>query len=711
MKIKIYIEPASLPLTNQLADYAACFDHADTFKIIMFERMTLDGAALQPFQTLFSKGVNLNLPQKIEKIGQFIARLQPEGIEIHSNLFRSGEIVLPLLCQLVKHIDVARVKLHLWDDGLTGIMERRRLVGQPYDTLQKDKHAMRAMLIDTLTTPVNSITPQRGNLFLNYLWSEVVATTWHLLCPALTPALFYRLFPNVARHCVAMRFQVSDRLNAGQFAFYQKLVALPETLRDRLTPLAQHPQALLFLGTFRYPRCFSELHQRALLRKISELKAAGKLPPPALILFKGHPENRLYNAQIAAALGEEVTTIPEDIPVEFLESLGLLPQQIAGSFGVSFLTLRHKQVPFLLLNEDDTHPQTRDYVALIADSLRINPRDILFLGESRKAVGKRIIYSSASMGDMLYALGAIKALKQHQPQFVTLVVHDIYRDIARRCPWVDEVLSIETLTSTDQQQIAVALEWGRAHDFSDWKNIIDPLHMTDAFLREFALAAPAAHKNIELTSNKADGHAVDKFLRRHQLTGQKIVLLHPNRGAANRRWTAAAWSDLAARFIAQGWAVVVIGHGTNKHHYGMFSLSTPGIINAVDTFTVMETLYLMRQSHLLVSCDSGPIALAGATDIAICGLYSQIKAAYRLPYRHGEAGWKALGINLDCDYAGCGQYIQDVDFYHDKLHRPMPLITSDYFANWCPASSPYHCLQTLSAATVFARIQTFLAAQ
>jgi hypothetical protein len=58
----------------------------------------------------------------------------------------------------------------------------------------------------------------------------------------------------------------------------------------------------------------------------------------------------------------------------------------------------------------------------------------------------------------------------------------------------------------------------------------------------------------------------------------------------------------------------------------MMDIDIPEAIDCINQFSMLEMIYLMERCQLLVALRLGPVALAGLTSIAICGLYSIIPA-------------------------------------------------------------------------------------
>ena len=126
----------------------------------------------------------------------------------------------------------------------------------------------------------------------------------------------------------------------------------------------------------------------------------------------------------------------------------------------------------------------------------------------------------------------------------------------------------------------------------------------------------------------------------------------------------------------------------------------PKPINMVGKLSLLGTVALMRQSDLLVSADSGPIQLAGASDIRIVGFYSVVRGKQRFPYRHGELGWRCREVSAPCPMKGCYKFTGEPTVGIKHL-RELETAGFKHFGqvlgHWCPAHSlndphRFHCM-------------------
>jgi ADP-heptose:LPS heptosyltransferase len=302
---------------------------------------------------------------------------------------------------------------------------------------------------------------------------------------------------------------------------------------------------------------------------------------------------------------------------------------------------------------------------------------------------------SEGMGDMLLALGAAKALKRLRGALIFLGTNKQHVSLARACPHVDEVF-----TNNDEFQTIIA-RYPDVHvtvaQFDRASFGIAPRHQTDAYLDELGVSAPPEEKNIELRTDAAAAAQVAQWLETQPplAPGRARVLLHASAGDPNRTWPQDHWQALAARLIKDGHQVIAISHRSKVANRGVQSLEAAGLLRSDESWDGLGRLALMRQSHLLISPDSGPIQLAAATDIGIVGIYSVIAGANRLPYRRGTAAWRAVAVEPECRQAPCYEKINDplvVERYKREVmggNNDTPRL----FAEFCLARERYRCMR------------------
>ncbi len=314
----------------------------------------------------------------------------------------------------------------------------------------------------------------------------------------------------------------------------------------------------------------------------------------------------------------------------------------------------------------------------------------------------------AAMGDLLFLLGALPAFRARHSGEIIINLPAILHDLALRSPCVDAVWDLAN-PGDHYEEMLYASTKRRLINIFDWETILAPEHMQAAISKQLCIDYHESEQKLTLNRTPLEQQHLQQFLQQHHLIDTKVVLLHPNIGSPNRTWPQQHWLSLCNDFLADGWRVVIIGSNRNvDKEKSMPTWDDPRIVNAIDQLSPIETILLMDHCDLLVATDSGPVALAAASHIATCVLYSNIPGQYRLPIRQGKMGWNACAINSGCHFGQCG------GSFHNLASRTWagPIIpvklTGLEFGQWCPNHQQYSCLNEFSPPQFWQAIQSFL---
>jgi len=324
------------------------------------------------------------------------------------------------------------------------------------------------------------------------------------------------------------------------------------------------------------------------------------------------------------------------------------------------------------------------------------------------------------LGDVLMALCAAKAVKIQHQALVILATQPGYSELVSACPYVDGVIS----NSEDFNQMMQDPRIGKGAHPEAWESVrhfdLNPIsfgvcgiHQVDAYLTHMGFQAPAALKSLRLElSPTTVATCSQKLGPDSDAENSRRVLLHPAVGDPNRTWPKEAWAQLAMRLLAEGYRVAFIGEDRADPHRGVHRIELPGALDLVNQFTPLELVALMQRSALLVSTDSGPVQLAGATEIPILGIYSVVKGSNRLPFRNGLPGWRSTAMDSHCLLSPCYAKVLDEQTWKAQAKKAgvqeqdAPVL----LPQWCLAERPFECMSGLTnyVDQVVAEAQTLL---
>ena len=115
--------------------------------------------------------------------------------------------------------------------------------------------------------------------------------------------------------------------------------------------------------------------------------------------------------------------------------------------------------------------------------------------------------------------------------------------------------------------------------------------------------------------------------------GDRVVLLNPGAGRADKRWPAAAFRAVASGLVAEAGAAAVIvwGPGEREQADAIADGLGPAVAVAPPT-DLHELAALLRRATLVVAGDTGPLHLAAAVGTACLGLFGPTAARRNGPY-------------------------------------------------------------------------------
>ena len=286
----------------------------------------------------------------------------------------------------------------------------------------------------------------------------------------------------------------------------------------------------------------------------------------------------------------------------------------------------------------------------------------------------------SGLGDVLMVCGLAKALKSLTPGLlINFITNPAYIPLLENCPHIDE--------------FNAAVGGAPVFDFSDCKFGVAQMHQIDAYLAEMKITVTnPGDKSIDLQSDSVVEYHVYEWLEQNTSLSSRKVVIHPAITDPNRTYPIFHWQSLVDMLIAQGFTVISIGTSQSLDGKSVFSLER--VVDAVDQLSLRESMELIKNCDLMISTDSGPIQLAGATKTPILGIYSTVRGENRLPFR---SEGRSVCVQAPCPMSGCYKYMGIPKYWSENA---LPKLNGT-FAYWCPDKADYRCIRTLDPHNVF----------
>lgn len=719
MKIKLYFSQTLFTLEQQLLNFFATRGQNEHAIFICPYAKRLDVAFLEQHQAIVLPYIaTLECHEKIlAGMLNIIGRHSLSGLEIHFPTNAYGVSMLAL--EAIRHLSPLKEKLslHVWDSDIEDLVNRELLLEANKNTLAGLRDELHRLMKDVSIRFL--LRPDHKILF--YVFHELFATTYHLVradfiarinnkgCRQALLANTLEIDFECVKKCERKVQLMLIKALGGSHDLFKKIekYTSSDTILMNYSCINTPENQLRFAGLKNHaPRYFDRFCDR--LVTLDEMSGYGNI-----VVQTANVEGCTDESADAKARHPSIA-IEQECSLFVLHALAALPEKIGGFPDIYMLAFPAHRLANIMLHENMRYATTRKFHRLLtragfADRFIFGNETDALLGKSDES--DVLVTMSSSLGDCMFALAAVKGLRRAISNKIIFLTHQRYAGLARHNPYIDEVLTLE-----DRKDHALTIyrqtEISKAVYFCDFEHIVAPEHQIAACVKTVGLTPVPEDLDMDVTIAAEERARVDAFIAEHGLAGKNVVLLHANIGDPNRTWSSENWNSLAEDFIRTGWRVVAIGNTNNKYaETQVHAFANPAVVDAVDLFSIIESIYLMRKCQLLVATDSGPVALAGASDIAIVSLYTIVPGNRRIAFRHGKLGWNALCVNLKCRYGHCMQLSTDTQFCKKVLNSTIQVKRLN---KWCPLGdiqgeqARYSCINNYSAQSLFKEISRFI---
>ena len=156
--------------------------------------------------------------------------------------------------------------------------------------------------------------------------------------------------------------------------------------------------------------------------------------------------------------------------------------------------------------------------------------------------------------------------------------------------------------------------------------LLAPLGITNAF----SLAELATYAGFN------PGTPLPERLKTYCPPGKKLLVLHPKSQGSAREWPLEQFMSLAHQVNENEYTVVFTGTEKEGLLFRNLIPSKPNVHDLTGQMTLPELISFIAASDFLVAASTGPLHLAGLTNIQAIGLFS-----LQRPIHAGR--WKPLG--------------------------------------------------------------------
>lgn len=154
------------------------------------------------------------------------------------------------------------------------------------------------------------------------------------------------------------------------------------------------------------------------------------------------------------------------------------------------------------------------------------------------------------------------------------------------------------------------------------------------------------HAYLDEAFNNYEGDKTLIYKFNTHWASEQGAVIHAAASWPSRTFGRDFWDEVARKLISKGLQPVFVGSGGDY-------VGPDYATHAVGRLTLDQTVALIAKAKVFVGSDSALLHFAGCTDTSIVGLYTCVRAKYRMPYRNGVMGSNMTGLEPNLDCIGC----------------------------------------------------------
>ena len=263
---------------------------------------------------------------------------------------------------------------------------------------------------------------------------------------------------------------------------------------------------------------------------------------------------------------------------------------------------------------------------------------------------------SGGLGDQIEAEPVVREVCRLYP-YDKIYVASHWPEIFEDLPYAKgRLFPIDIRKHFIQEEISQVFNTYSPPEDEAWKYMTHVFSHSCDFSSNLAIrrVLPPEKKTIVLGYTSAHLKSMCKKLGVEKSYFSDAILVHPGRSWPTKTMTPEFWERIINDLIAQGKKVVLFGKdGKDLQGIIPVNIDLDKVLDARDKLTLKESLALLDNSFMLISNDSAPIHMAGATDIWIVGIYTAKHPAFVIPWRKSSQTYKIISVQKEPDCWPC----------------------------------------------------------
>jgi FkbM family methyltransferase len=286
---------------------------------------------------------------------------------------------------------------------------------------------------------------------------------------------------------------------------------------------------------------------------------------------------------------------------------------------------------------------------------------------------KNIFYiiHSNSFGDTLASTPTLRYLFKCHKQKINVVTHN--KNVFKNNPYVEELFSFDEFVGQTGDNIL-------KYESFTFPGQIDRNGIEKKFSHIDTRLLHSMDLGFQLLPEDMSYDFYPDPLELKVNLPEKYVVLHTTTNWPNRTWDKENWQKLINWLSDNKIFTVLIGAGyKEKLHESLSDQPLEKVcphfenlygIDLTNQGSISDMWWVINNSELIVTMDSGPLHVAGCTDTRIIQLGSAINPKFRAPFRNGSQDYKYHFVGGTCEIFCNSNLLYNVQHWGDINHIP-----------------------------------------
>ncbi|RRN03442.1 polysialyltransferase family glycosyltransferase [Bibersteinia trehalosi] len=334
-KICVYLDYATIPSLNYILHFAQHFEDQETIRLFGLSRFHIPESVIQRYP----KGVVQFYPNQEKDFSALLLALKNIlievkqqqrkcEIELHLNLFHYQLLLLPFLSLYLDTQDYCHLTLKFYDDGSEAISALQELALAPdlAAQIQFEKQQFDELVVKKSF---------KLSLLSRYFWGKLFESEYIWFNQAILQKAELQILKQEISSSRQMDFAIYQQMSDEQKQLVLEILNIDLNKVAYLKQLMENQPSFLFLGTTLFN--ITQETKTWLMQMHVDLIQQYCLPSGQffnnkagyLCFYKGHPNEKEMNQMILSQF-KNLIALPDDIPLEILLLLGVIPSKVGG---------------------------------------------------------------------------------------------------------------------------------------------------------------------------------------------------------------------------------------------------------------------------------------------------------------------------------------------------------------------------------------------